>query len=200
MSKKLILIIGAPGSGKTTDATLVAKNHTDSITSYSLGDMLKEEIAKETTLGKINNDYISKGELVPTAIVIDTICNAIQNAPTDIVLLDGFPRKEKQMKIFADVLRTRMEKVELVSVIEVRVSEAVARERVLGRTEIREDDQEQIFNNRMNIYRDTIEEIEKFYKGSGLLKMIDGEREAKDVVAEIDAFLESQVSLELESV
>ncbi|MCK5853761.1 MAG: nucleoside monophosphate kinase, partial [Sulfurovaceae bacterium] len=68
MSKKLILIIGAPGSGKTTDATLVAKNHTDSITSYSLGDMLKEEIAKETTLGKINNDYISKGELVPTAI------------------------------------------------------------------------------------------------------------------------------------
>ena len=200
MSKKLILIIGAPGSGKTTDATLVAKNHTDSITSYSLGDMLKEEIAKETTLGKINNDYISKGELVPTAIAIDTICNAIQNSPTDIVLLDGFPRKEKQMKIFADVLRTRMEKVELVSVIEVRVSEAVARERVLGRTEIREDDQEQIFNNRMNIYRDTIEEIEKFYKGSGLLKMIDGEREAKDVVAEIDAFLESQVSLELESV
>ena len=200
MNKKLILIIGAPGSGKTTDATLVAQNHTQSITSYSLGDLLKDEVKKENATGRINNSFISKGELVPTAIAIDTICSAVQNAPTDIVLLDGFPRKEKQMRLFADILSNRMDKVELVSVIEVRVSESVARERVLGRDESREDDKEEIFNNRMKIYNETIEEIEKFYKDSGLLKVIDGEREPKEIVAEIDAFLESQIPLELDTI
>ncbi|HIP62051.1 MAG TPA: adenylate kinase [Sulfurovum sp.] len=194
MSKKLILIIGAPGSGKTTDGGLVAKNHRDTITSYSMGELLKDEIDKNTTLGKINSQFVSRGELVPTAIVIDKTIGIIKNAPTDIVLLDGFPRKAKQMRVFADVL-TNDDEIELISVIEIRVSEAVARQRVLGREDGRDDDEEEVFNNRMRIYAETIEEIEAFYKDKGLLKVIDGERELQVVVEEIDSFLGSQVSL-----
>jgi adenylate kinase len=194
MSKKLILIIGAPGSGKTTDGSLLAENHKGSITSYSVGEMLKEEIAKGGILGKINNDFVSMGELVPTAIVIDKLVGAIKRAPTDIVLIDGFPRKAKQMRVFADIL-TSDDSMELISVIEIRVSESVARQRVLGREEAREDDEENVFNNRMRIYNETIAKIEKFYKDKGILKVIDGERDKETVVKEIDEFLGTQISL-----
>jgi len=193
MSKKLILLIGAPGSGKTTDGSNIAKNHSD-ITHYSTGDLLKDEAGKETKLGKINNGFISKGELVPTDIVIDTIVEAIKKAPTDIVLLDGFPRKEKQMKMFADCLNN-VHDIELSSVIEIRVSEDIARERVLVRDEARADDSEDVFNNRMKIYKETIAEIEAFYNQDNLLKVIDGEREVAVVVNEIDNFLQEQVDL-----
>jgi adenylate kinase len=193
MSKKLILLIGAPGSGKTTDGSAIAKNHPE-ITAYSIGKLLENEAKKDTKLGKINNDYISKGELIPTAIVIDTIMEAVKNAPTDIVLLDGFPRKEKQMKIFADILSAN-HTIELDSVIEIRVSEEVARERVLGRNKDRDDDSEKIFNNRMRIYKETISNIEEFYDHDNLLKIIDGEREVEAVVADIDEFLKSHIAL-----
>jgi adenylate kinase len=192
MSKKLILLIGAPGSGKTTDAEVIAKNHSN-ITSYSLGKLLKEEIDKNTTTGKITNDYLSKGDLVPTAIAIDIICETVQKAPTDIVLIDGFPRKEKQMKIFGDLVN-EVNRVDLISVIEVRVSEAVAKERVLGEDATKES--KEIFNHQMAIYKETIEHIEEFYNHDGLLKVIDGERDIEVVVAEIDAFLQSKVALD----
>ncbi|SFV56465.1 Adenylate kinase [hydrothermal vent metagenome] len=192
MAKKLILLIGAPGSGKTTDGSAIAKNHPE-ITAYSLGKLLEDEAKKDTKLGKINRDYISKGELIPTAIVIDTIMEAVKNAPTDIVLLDGFPRKEKQMKIFADILSAN-HTIELDSVIEIRVSEAVAKERVLGRSD-RADDQEDIFNNRMKIYQETISNIEEFYDHDNILKIIDGEQEVSTVINDIDEFLKSHIAL-----
>lgn len=190
MSKKLILLIGAPGSGKTTDGSNIAKNHSD-ITHYSTGDLLKSEVEKETKLGKINKGFIERGELVPTDIVIDTIVGAVKNAPTDIVLLDGFPRKEKQMKFFGDCLNN-IQGIELSSVIEIRVSEAVAKERVLGSAEAKTED---IFNNTMRIYQETITEIEEFYDHDKLLKVINGEQEMDIVIEEIDNFLKQQIAL-----
>ncbi len=190
MLKKLILLIGAPGSGKTTDGSNIAQNHSD-ITHYSTGDLLKSEVEKETKLGKINKGFIESGELVPTDIVIDTIVGAVKNAPTDIILLDGFPRKEKQMKFFADCLNN-VDGIELSSVIEIRVSEDVARERVLGADESKSED---LFNNTMRIYQETIAEIEEFYNQNNLLKVIDGEQEMNVVVEEIDTFLQQQIAL-----
>ena len=189
MPKKLILLIGAPGSGKTTDATVIAKNHSD-ITSYSLGNLLKDEAKKDTKIGKINRDYIAKGDLVPTSIVIDTICGAIQNSPTQIVLIDGFPRKEKQMKLFGDIV-ANINRVDLYSVIEIRVSREIAKNRVqtLGNFD------EKVFCHSMDIYEETISEIEEFYNDNGLLKVIDGERDSSAVIADIDAFLKQQVEL-----
>jgi len=190
MSKKLILLIGAPGSGKTTDATAIAENHKE-ITSYSLGVLLAEEAKKETKLGKINRDYIEKGDLVPTSIVIDTICGAIQNAPTEIVLIDGFPRKEKQMKLFGDLVAD-VNRVDLYSVIEIRVSREVAK----ARSEKLADYNADVFCHAMDVYDSTIAEIEEFYNHDGLLKVIDGERDSVDVIADIDKFLQEKVALE----
>ena len=61
MAKKLFLVIGAPGSGKTTDASIIAKRHKEHIVHYSTGDMLRDEIASGSELGELINTYIKKG-------------------------------------------------------------------------------------------------------------------------------------------
>ncbi len=96
--KKLILLIGAPGSGKTTDAKIVSDECQTEISSYSLGEILKKEIENGGKVGKIINDYVSKGELIPTSLTMDEVCDTILNAPTDIVLIDGFPREIEHVK------------------------------------------------------------------------------------------------------
>ena len=75
--KKLFIIIGAPGSGKTTDAELIASKHTN-ITHYSTGDMFIAEVASGTLRGEIIETYISAGNIVPIDIAIETILGAIK--------------------------------------------------------------------------------------------------------------------------
>jgi len=186
MSKKLIFLIGAPGSGKTTDGKTVADECLTHITSYSLGEVLKQDMQKGGKIGKIINDYVSKGELVPTSLTIDELCKTILDAPTEIVLIDGFPREIEHVKIFGDVVNN-LKRVELLSVIEVRVSEKTARERYFAN----HNESEDIFNHSMKIYQDTITEIEEYYKGQNILKVVDGERDLDVVVKDIKKYLKS---------
>ena len=196
--KKLFLIIGAPGSGKTTDASIIAERNKDKIVHYSTGDMLRAEVASGSELGKTIDSYISKGQLVPLDIVINTIINAIKNAPKDVVIIDGFPRSVEQM-VELDKILENEDEIKLVSVIEVRVSEEVAKQRILGRAaeaapgEQRSDDKEEVFYNRMKIYLEPLAEIEKFYSKKGLLKIIDGERTLEEVVDDMEAFIKENI-------
>ena len=187
--KKLFLIIGAPGSGKTTDASIIAEKNNDIIVHYSTGDMLREEVASGSELGQTIESYISKGALVPLKIIVDTIVSAIKNAPVDNVLIDGYPRSTEQMTAF-DELVSKEDDIELASVIEVRVSEQVAKDRILGRAadakpgEERSDDSVEVFFDRMKIYTDPLAEIQKFYTDKNLLTVISGERTLEEVVAD----------------
>lgn len=195
--KKLFLIIGAPGSGKTTDASIIAEKN-DNIVHYSTGDMLREEVGSGSELGKEIESYISKGALVPLEIIVNTIVSAINNAPADNVLIDGYPRSTEQMTAF-DELVSKEDNIELASVIEVRVSEDVAKERILGRAadakpgEERSDDSIEVFWDRMKIYTDPLAEIQKFYTDKNLLKVIDGARTLEEVVADMETFVKSKI-------
>ena len=193
--KKLFLIIGAPGSGKTTDAELIAQKHA-SITHYSTGDMFRAEIASGSERGALINSFVSKGNLVPIEIAIETIITAIKNAPSDVVIIDGYPRSAEQMNSLDKYLEQEPE-VSLVNVIEVAVSKEVACQRVLGRAAdadvARDDDNVEVFNNRMKLYTDPLTLIQDFYKNKDLLTKFNGERTIEVIVNEINAFIQSKI-------
>ncbi len=195
--KKLFLIIGAPGSGKTTDASIIAEKN-ENIVHYSTGDMLREEVASGSQLGQTIESYISKGALVPLDIIINTIISAIKNAPVDNILIDGYPRSVEQMRALDELLE-KEDDIELVSTIEVRVSEDIAKERILGRAaeakpgEERSDDSIEVFFDRMKIYTDPLAEIQEFYTKKNLLKVIDGERALEPIVEDMENFIKSKI-------
>ena len=191
--KKLFLIIGAPGSGKTTDAQLIAEKNSDKIVHYSTGDLLREEVASGSELGKTIKSYIDNGNLVPLEIVINTIKNAITKAEKDIILIDGFPRSVEQMKALDEMLKNS-DNIDLVSVLEVEVSEEVAKDRVLGRAR-GADDNEKVFNNRMRVYLEPLKEIEEFYQNQNKLIKINGERSIEEIVDEMEAIIKQKANL-----
>ncbi len=188
--KKLFLIIGAPGSGKTTDAELIAKKH-ENITHYSTGDMFRAEVASGSQRGKIIKSYIDNGDLVPIDIVIETIVGAIKKAPTNVVIIDGYPRSVEQMKELDSYLKNE-DGVELVSVIEVVVSEKTARDRVLGRGR-GADDNNEVFDNRMKVYLEPLADIQNFYEEKNILHKEDGEGTIEEIVKSMDKFIQSKI-------
>jgi len=188
--KKLFLIIGAPGSGKTTDAELIAAKN-ENITHYSTGDMLRAEVTSGSDRGIELNSYMSQGNIVPIEMVIETIVNAIKASPTDVTVIDGYPRTVEQMSELDNYLRSE-NSVELVSVIEVEVSEETARDRVLGRAR-GADDNNEVFDNRMKVYLEPLVYIEAFYGPRDLLEVISGEGTVEEVVQEMESVILSKI-------
>ncbi len=189
--KKLFLIIGAPGSGKTTDAERIASRNSDKIAHYSTGNLLRDEIKSGSNLGTLINSFVSKGLLCPLDIVLNTVIKAIKNSSHEIILIDGFPRSEEQMISLDNILANEFE-IALLSVIEVVVSEQTAKDRVLGRAR-GDDDKIEVFNNRMKVYTDPLSFIEKFYEDKLVLKKISGESSIDEIVAEMETFIFSKI-------
>jgi len=189
--KTLFLIIGAPGSGKTTDAEIIAKNNPELISHYSTGDMLRAEAASGSEIGKIIKERIDNGQLVPVEIAAQTIITAIENAPTQVVLVDGYPRSMEQLNALESFLE-KSTTIKLQAVIEVVVSETVAKERVLGRARGADDD-EKVFAHRMEIYLEPLADIQNFYEKRNLLHKINGERTVEEVVSDMENFIKENI-------
>lgn len=184
--KSLFLIIGAPGSGKTTNASLIAQMNS-SIEHYSTGDLLRAEVESGSSLGQEIKSFIDNGNLVPLNIVISALLNTITNSESDYILVDGYPRSVEQMSELDKVLKDNTE-IELKDVIEVVVSKSVAKDRILGRNR-GADDTTEVFENRMKVFLEPIEDIRKFYKEKGIYHEVNGERSVEAISQDINKII-----------
>ena len=180
LGRTRIIILGGPGSGKTTYTEYLIK-HFD-ITHIYPGGMLRKEIEKGSEIGKIAKSIVDRGEFVPNEIVLDLIKKKVEQSPKGYVL-DGWPRYMQQVE--------DMEKNEIgydYSVfLDVSTEEVMRRLLARGRA----DDTEEIIGNRIELYkRETGPVIEYLRKKPGFLEIkAEGgtpEETAKEIIRRIE--------------
>lgn len=126
----IIIMLGAPGTGKGTVAEILQKKL--GIKQISTGDIFRKHIKEGTELGKIANSYISKGNLVPDEITIDIVKNRLEeNDVKNGAILDGFPRTVKQAEELDKILAQKGQKVD--KVINLTTPEEEIIERIVNR-------------------------------------------------------------------
>lgn len=124
-----IVLIGSPGSGKTTLARALAERRPIAI--IEVGSLLKQEVQQETALGKRIAPFTAAGELVPFEMVNEVLSRALQATPDDLVLFDGIPRSTAQIRPFFDLLAGH--RLDLCAVIVLTLQMQTALDRLVGR-------------------------------------------------------------------
>lgn len=203
-----LIIMGAPGSGKGTQAALICKSY--AIPHISTGDLLRKNIADGTELGKQAKAYMDAGKLVPDELVIALLKNRIDQADCKKgFLLDGFPRTKAQ----ADALG-KITNIDVALNLETdlnKLADRMASRRVCikcgyttsaaeapdGKCKacgeqlvIRDDDKREVVENRLKVYAENTAPLVDYYKQKGLLKAIDGMQAIEQVYKSIEAAIE----------
>ncbi|MCH5161715.1 MAG: adenylate kinase [Clostridiales bacterium] len=202
-----LIIMGAPGSGKGTQAALICKTH--DIPHVSTGDLLRKNIADGTELGKQAKAFMDAGALVPDELVIALLKNRIAEADCKKgFLLDGFPRNKAQAEILDTIthidialnldtdlnkLVDRMASRRVCPVCGYSTSASLAPD---GKCKecgaeliIRDDDKREVVENRLKVYEKNTAPLIDYYKAKGVLKNIDGMQSIDAVNAAIEAAL-----------
>jgi adenylate kinase len=181
-----LVLLGPPGSGKGTQAERLRDDA--GFATLSTGDLLREARAKGTDLGQRASAYMNRGELVPDALIVAMLDDALERLEGKPILLDGFPRTVGQAEALARALGERGRA--LTDVVLVDVPDDVVAERISGRGQGREDDDPETVRERLRVYHRATEPLVRYYDERGLLRRIDGARNADEVHAEIRAALD----------
>lgn len=168
-----ILILGAPGAGKGTQAKRIAKAL--QIPAISTGAIFRQNMKDRTELGQKAQYYMDAGEFVPDSVT-NPMVEARLSAP-DVAggyLLDGYPRTIEQAFYLRDALAATGRDLDLVLEIAVELDEVV--ERLLKRAEIegRADDTEPVIRRRLEVYKDQTEPMVTYYADQDKLVQVDG--------------------------
>ncbi|MFZ5353461.1 MAG: adenylate kinase [Bacillota bacterium] len=211
-----IVLLGSPGSGKGTQASMIISSY--SIPHISTGDMFRKNIKAGNEIGLEAKKYIDKGLLVPDDITLSMIENRfLEPDCQNGFLLDGFPRTLIQ----AEALGNELSKTgkELTAVVNLEVSDEVIISRMTGRRVcskcganynlvfnkpekedvcdkcgglliVREDDKLATVINRLEVYKNETQPLIDYYRDKGILITVDGEQDAEDVFRNICEALE----------
>ncbi len=168
-----ILILGAPGAGKGTQAKRIAK--VLQIPAISTGAIFRQNMKDRTELGQKAQSYMDAGEFVPDSVT-NPMVEARLSAP-DVAggyLLDGYPRTVEQAFYLRDALAATGRDLDLVLEIAVELDEVV--DRLLKRAEIegRADDTEPVIRRRLEVYKDQTEPMVTYYADQDKLVQVDG--------------------------
>jgi adenylate kinase len=183
-----IVFLGPPGSGKGTQAKLLANRL--GVPAVSTGDMLRDAVRRETDLGRRAKAIMEAGELVPDDVVIGLIRERVGRTDADRgFILDGFPRTVEQARALDRLLEDGGAPID--AVVNLAVPEATLLERLLGRAEQegRSDDRPETIRERLRVYGEKNDPLVAFYESAGLLTRVDGLGSIDDVAARIDRVL-----------
>lgn len=213
MRKIKLILLGAPGAGKGTQAEIISKKY--AIPSISTGNMIREAIAAGTEMGRNAKSFIDSGALVPDEVVIGIIKERLANPDCENgFILDGFPRTVPQAQALDDM------GVEITDVISIEVPDEKIVERMGGRRvckscgasyhvkfnpsengefcdcgellTIRSDDAPEVVKKRLETYHSQTEPLKGFYEAKGILKLVEGQEKLEDTTALTQAALEAE--------
>ncbi|MBE5934598.1 MAG: adenylate kinase [Lachnospiraceae bacterium] len=210
-----IIMLGAPGAGKGTQAKQIASKY--DIPHISTGDIFRANIKNGTELGMKAKTYMDKGLLVPDELVVDLVVDRVAAKDCEKgYVLDGFPRTIPQAEALDAALAKNGENVEFAINVEVPDENIVKRmsgrracvacgatyhiEHIPPKTEgicdtcgkeliLRDDDKPETVLNRLNIYHEQTQPLIDYYNTKGILKEVDGTKDMADVFNEIVAIL-----------
>jgi len=189
MSELSIVMLGAPGAGKGTQAVRIAETH--GIPHISTGEMLRAEVASGSELGRTVKSIIESGKLVPDETIVAVIRERLARADADHgFVLDGFPRTIGQAEALDELLADLGRPLGIV--LELELAEEVAVERMLGRAakEGRADDTPDVIRHRFEVYRRETEPLSEYYRSRGILVGVDAGPSMDEVFAEIERVLD----------
>jgi len=184
-----IVMLGAPGAGKGTQAVRIAETH--GIPHVSTGEVLRGAIAAGSELGQKVKEIVESGALVPDELVVDVIRERLTQPDAQSgFVLDGFPRTIGQAEAL-DALLAELDRP-LGIVLELELAEETAVERMLGRAadQGRADDTPEVIKNRFEVYRRQTEPLSNYYRSTGILVVIDSSPGMDEVFAEIERVLD----------
>ncbi|MBE5921917.1 MAG: adenylate kinase [Lachnospiraceae bacterium] len=206
-----IIMLGAPGAGKGTQAKMIADKY--SIPHISTGDIFRANIKEGTELGQKAKTYMDKGLLVPDELVVDLVVDRVQKDDcAKGYVLDGFPRTIPQAEALDAALAKLNDKVDYAINVEVPDENIIKRmsgrracvacgatyhivhiptkvegicDRCGAELILRDDDKPETVKKRLDVYHDQTQPLIDYYTNSGILKEVDGTVDMKDVFAAI---------------
>ncbi len=215
--KTRIILLGAPGSGKGTQAEMITRHFAISVTSP--GTILRRERDLETPLGLQADEIAKQGGLVPDDIIVKLISDWLDLHGKDGFVLDGFPRTVTQAQRLDEILQRNHAALDLALWLE--VSEKTVQDRISSRLQCRrcgfttslssasfaerpvcpycdgplirrEDDDAAVLQHRLEEYRAKTEPLLSFYEKNAALHRIDGNRDREAVFADISTLIEER--------
>lgn len=175
-----IVLLGPPGSGKGTQAELLEERL--GIPAISTGDMLRAAVAEGSELGRRVEGVMEAGELVDDEMMAQAVAERLRKPDTGHgFLLDGYPRTLGQARDLEAILGEVSARV--VTAVAIEAPEAVLVERMAGRG--RSDDEAEVIQQRIRVYREKTEPLMGYYKRLGLLERVDGDQPIDAVQVEI---------------
>ena len=188
-----LVLFGAPGSGKGTQSAKIIDKY--GLYHISTGDVLRDHIARHTDLGRLADKYISKGQLIPDAVMIEILDNVLEEKASgkNGVVFDGFPRPIAQAEALETLLKKRDAKIDGVIGREVAEDELIKRMLQRGRETGRTDDNLETITRRLEVYRESTKPLKDYYAELGLYLSVDGQGNVDDIFGNITKGIDSMV-------
>ncbi|HAG69653.1 MAG TPA: adenylate kinase [Lachnospiraceae bacterium] len=212
-----IIMLGAPGAGKGTQAKKIADQY--QIPHISTGDIFRANIREKTPLGMEAKSYMDKGELVPDELTVKILLDRVSNEDCkNGYVLDGYPRTIPQAEVLDRAVGELNERIDFA--VNVDVPDENIIKRMSGRRActkcgdtyhieymppkkenvcdkcgspliIRDDDKPETVKNRLSVYHEQTAPLIDYYEKKGILKTVDGTKDVNEVFADIKNILES---------